>query len=170
MSYRSKMILTELPKLVLMKLACILSPRRMLHACIMLVLRACPHCAMAVHAGVLVVRLLLLSSATAVSSARGKHGSYEAEELLDPNTIPGLSYSGPRIENAPGVHLWWPQYLQSPLAPRTDLAAIEDQLAIAYIAIGKDVTHEMLLPLSISTVRRAGGFRGDVFVITDRPD
>eukprot|EP00965_Chrysotila_dentata_P213858 6187879-Pleurochrysis_carterae.AAC.1 len=125
---------------------------------------------MAASARLLVVRLLLLSLSSAVSSARGKHSSRKLEELLDLTTIPGLSFRAPQVETVPGVQLWWPQYLQSPLAPRTDLAAIENQLAIAYIAIGNEVTHEMLLPLSISTVRRAGGFRGDVFVITDRPD
>jgi len=47
-------------------------------------------------------------------------------------------------------------------------ASLQEILAFAYVSVGNKSTTETFLLLSISTLRRAGGWRGDVFVITDR--
>eukprot|EP00965_Chrysotila_dentata_P252997 6211002-Pleurochrysis_carterae.AAC.1 len=49
-------------------------------------------------------------------------------------------------------------------------ASLQEVLALAYVAVGNKATTETFLLLSISTLRRAGGWRGDVFVVTDRAE
>jgi len=51
---------------------------------------------------------------------------------------------------------------------REGMQHLEDVLAFAYIAVGNESVSETFLMLSLSNLRRLGGWRGDVFVVTDR--
>uniref|UniRef100_A0A7S4FAG9 Nucleotide-diphospho-sugar transferase domain-containing protein n=1 Tax=Chrysotila carterae TaxID=13221 RepID=A0A7S4FAG9_CHRCT len=66
----------------------------------------------------------------------------------------------------------WPSFVleQNTSAIKENLTRLEEFLAFAYIAVGNESATEPFLLLSLSTLRRVGGWRGDTFVVTDRAE